>query len=129
MRWNREKLTFVLAALLALAGSFLTVSAILSEPSLDVRLPGLAVSAVETKPYLPERREFRGSGETSRNPFRVADGWTRIEPQPISPPTLPRRLRIEPPLSSSVLALEGGLRFVERAAVELDPAAEEEGGS
>ncbi len=125
MVFNREKIAFLVAVLLCVAG-LLAVGASLVSPSQEVRLPDVQIARVESKPFLPELRMFRqrGGGDGAiRNPFRLSEGWQRLDALPLRPPSLPYRQRLVPTLSGGVSPLAGGFLSQERSPIEVDPLA------
>jgi len=110
MRWNREKVTALLALLLGIAG-FVSIGRGVVLRSRQHELPDITLKTVARSVVARKYRIFVDEGTASRDPFAFSEGWARLESIPIDLPPPPASSWAGPLLGEGPGPLQAGFIF------------------
>lgn len=110
MKWNREKVTALLALLLGIGGVVSIGQSVVAR-SRQHELPDITLTTVARTVVARKHRTFVEEGSPSREPFSFSEGWARLESIPIALPPPPAASCLVPLLGAGPGPLESGFIF------------------
>lgn len=113
MKFNRERITALLALALLAMGVSRIVMGFASRPP-GSRVPEVTLPASARTVVAKRYRTFTDEGEPARNPFSFSEGWQRMESAPMPPPPLPSPPRLLPAPALGPTALDAGFIWQDR---------------
>ncbi len=123
MKFNREKMTALLALAIFLLGVASVVRGFVS-PIQSIAVPEARVSEA-TRKILPKKyRTYTEESESTRNPFAFSEGWQRMETTPLALPPVPPAPRPVPLLWPGATAFDAGLLWQDKPPVDAGDKAE-----